>query len=184
MKKIFLALTALVTLGLVSCNEKSYINGPGEANPQIPDTIPEMAGPTPTADPQGVDVPEGTLNVYEALKICKKLAAGAQTEDSLYVKGWIYQLDKNHASGMSSFGNATFYICPCSDGRGADFSIEAYRVYGKGKKPFDKTEVGLSQVQVGDFVVIRGKFTNYNNKVIETTGNGSAYIYSSSNPNF
>ena len=183
-KSLFI-LTVVVAMVFWGCEEHAYINAPSVDNPQIPDSIPELVGPEPTPDPEGADIPEGCLNVYEALKVCKKLAPGAVTSDSLYVKGWIYELDASkHQSGMTEYGNATFYICPTNDGKATKFSIEAYQVYGKGKKAFEKTEVGLSKVQVGDFVVLRGKFTNYSNQVYETEGRGNAYIYYSNNPNF
>ena len=180
MRKSILLLTAAVALALVSCKERPYINGPGEPNPQIPDSIPSLVGPLPTPDPEGADVPEGCLDVYEALKIFKKLAAGDITEEKYYVKGWIYELDSKHESGMTDYGNGTFYISPTNDGSATMFSIEAYQVYGKNGQKF----TSLEQVKIGDFVVLYGQFTNYSNKVYETTGKGSAYVYYSNNPNF
>ena len=180
MKKVILVLTALVTVVMFSCKERAYIDGPGDNSHNV-DTIPVLVGPVPTPDPEGADVPEGCLDVYEALKICKKLAAGATTDEKLYVKGWIYELDsKYHESGMTSYGNGTFYISPTNDGSATQYSIEAFQVYGKGGQKM----TSLEQVKVGDFVVLYGQFTNYNNKVYETVGRGAAYIYYSNNPNW
>lgn len=181
MRKSLFVVIALVVVAMFGCKEKPYIQGPGESNPQIPDTIPTAVGPMPTPDPEGADVPAGCLDVYQALSICKKLKADETTEDKLYVKGWIYELDsKYHENGMSGYGNATFYIAPTNDGSANQFSIEAYQVNGRNGQRF----TSLEQVKVGDFVVIYGQFTNYNNKVYETVGRGAAYVYYSNNPNF
>ena len=178
MKKILFVLTALVTLAFVSCTENPYLPSPGD-NTQVPDTLPEIAHPDPTPDPEGVDVPDSCLTVYEARKICAKLTSGAVTDKKYYVKGWVCQLDEKHASGIESFGNGTFYITPTNDGTTASVDFEAYQVYGKGGKKLTSAD----QVEVGDFVVIYGKLTNYNG-TYETVGKGAAYIYSSTNEKF
>lgn len=137
----------------------------------------QPADPTKiTPDPEGADVPEGTLTVYEALHIGDSIGSGKTTTDEYYIKGWVSKLHSNHASGVTSFGNGTFFITPTNDGTTASISFEAYQVYGKNKQKLTSAD----QVAVGDFVVLRGKITNYNGTV-ETVGKGAAYIYYSTN---
>ncbi len=131
-----------------------------------------------TPDPAGVEVPAGTLNVYEAREICSQLASVASTSEKYYVKGWVKRLHSNNSSAISNYGNALFYITPTNDETSTE-EFYAYQVYGKdGQKITDP-----NTVQVGDFVVLYGQLTNYNG-TYETVGKGAAYIYSSSNPLF
>ncbi len=53
----------------------------------------------------------------------------------------------------------------------------AYQVYG----PNGTKLTNVDQVAVGDFVVLYGKITNFQN-TYETVGNGAAYIWKSTNP--
>lgn len=130
-----------------------------------------------TPDPEGADVPEGTLTVYEARHICDSIGSGKTTTDEYYVKGWVCRLDSKHESGVQQYGNGTFYIAATNDGTTDGFSFEAYQVYGKNKQKLTSAD----QVAVGDFVVIKGKLTNYSGTA-ETVGKGAAYIYYSTNP--
>jgi len=130
-----------------------------------------------TPDPEGADVPEGTLTVYEAIHISDSIGSGKSTSQEYYVKGWISKLDGQNTSGIEGqYHNATFYISPTNDGTTAGISFEAYRVKGPNKS--DITDV--NQVQVGDFVVLRCKIKNYNGTAENDNG---GYIYYSSNPN-
>ena len=86
MKKSIIVLTALVAMVFFGCKENPYINAPGD-NSFNSDSIPSIADPDPTPDPTGVDVPEGTLNVNEAVKIAQKLASGEVSEDRYSIKG-------------------------------------------------------------------------------------------------
>lgn len=178
MKTKLFALIAVVAMVMVSCEEPPYIAAPGNNDLVQGDTIPEIAYPDPTPDAEGVDVPDSTLNVYEARKLCSKLASGATTDKEYYVKGWVCQFDEKHASGIESFGNGTFYIAATNDGKTNDVPFEAYQVMGK-----DGKKLTIDEVALGDFVVIKGILTNYNG-TYETTGKGAAHIYSSSNPYF
>lgn len=132
-----------------------------------------------TPDPAGVDVPAGTLSVYQALKISDELGIGNTSTETYYIKGWISKLDSKNAEGIANYGNATFYITATNDGTTNAFTFEAYQVYGKNGKRI----TNLNQVEVGDFVVLKSKIKNFNG-VAETTDKGSASIYSSSNTNF
>ena len=86
-------------------------------------------------------------------------------------------MDSKHESGVQQYGNGTFYIAATNDGTADGFSFEAYQVYGKDKQRLTNP----NQVQVGDFVVLRGKLTNYSGTA-ETVGKGASYIYYSTNP--
>ena len=130
-----------------------------------------------TPDPEGADVPAGTLNVYEARHISDSIGSGKTTTEEYYIKGWVRRLDSKHESGVQQFGNGTFYIAATNDGTTDSFTFEAYQVYGKDKQKLTSAD----QVEVGDFVVIRGKITNYGGTA-ETPGKGAAYIYYSTNP--
>ncbi len=132
-----------------------------------------------TPDPEGADVPDGTLSVYEARAICDSIGNGKTTKDEYYVKGWVFKFGSKHESGIEQYGNGTFYIAATNDGTTVFFPFEAYQVYGKNKQKL----TSLDQVAIGDFVVIKGKLTNYNG-TCETEGQGKAYIYYSNNPNW
>lgn len=144
-----------------------------------PDFDPKEDPTKITPDPEGADVPDGTLTVYEARHICDSIGSGKTTTDEYYVKGWVRRLDSKHESGVQQYGNGTFYIAATNDGSTDGFTFEAYQVYGKDKQKLTDP----NQVQVGDFVVLRGKLTNYNGTA-ETVGQGKSYIYYSTNPNF
>ena len=72
MKKSILMLIATVAIVVVSCKESPYIPSPGDTA-YVPDTMPVTLDPDPTPDPDGLVLPEGTINVYEAIAIGKKL---------------------------------------------------------------------------------------------------------------
>lgn len=130
-----------------------------------------------TPDPEGAVVPEGTLNVYQANALCAQLANNATTPDKVYVKGYVRKNNTTEET-IKTYGNANFTIAPTKDN--SSFStFLAFQVYGKDGKKF----TSLDQVKEGDFVVIRGKLTNYNG-TYETEGRGNAYVHYSTNPNW
>ena len=177
MEKSILVWTALVAMVLFGCKENPYINAPGD-NSQNKDSIPVIQEPEPTPDPEGVAIPDSCLTVTEALEIGKALANDVVTTKKYYIKGWIQSLHSDNASGISSYGNATFFMAESNTGKNRK-TFEAYQVYGKnGKKIGD-----VSQVQPGDFVIVYGAITKHNG-VVETQGKGAANIYYSTNPNF
>lgn len=177
MKKSILAMTAMVAMVFFGCDEPAYINEPGDNsfNDSIP---PVVVDQLPTPDPDGVEVPDSCLNVYEARAICDSIGSGNTTTEKYYVKGWVRRFDDKHWSGIEQYGNGTFYIAATNDGKSDAKLFEAYQIMGKdGKKLY------ANEVAIGDFVVIYSQLTNYNGTA-ETVGKGAAQIYSSSNPNF
>lgn len=135
---------------------------------------------TPTPDPEGIEIPKGTLNVYEACNIGELLYSNQVTSTEYYVKGFIRRFDAKHQEGVQKYGNATFYLSATNNpDEPVSREFEAFQVYGKEGKAI----TDLSTMEIGDFVVICGKITNYNG-TIETKGQGAAYIYSSTNQAF
>ena len=131
-------------------------------------TIPEEA--------KDWNIPAEAIDVLQAREICKNLSAGATTGTKYYVMGYIKKIDSNHATNVSKYGNASFYIEQVK-GANSTEDFYAYRVYGiDGKKITNP-----STVAVGDFVVLYGELTKYqksasSNPIYETVGS-AAYIW-------
>ena len=108
----------------------------------------------------------------QAAGICAELASEATTPEKVYVKGYIKKLASGHESGVSGYGNGSFYITDDPDGQ-VDPDFYCFQVYYLENTKFKSAD----QVKVGDEVVVYGKLTNYNG-TYETEGKGAAYIYS------
>ena len=136
-------------------------------------TIPEEA--------QNWNIPAEAIDVLQAREICKNLSAGATTGTKYYVMGYIKKIDSNHATNVSRYGNASFYIEQVKGANSTD-DFYAYRVYG-----IDNLKItNPSTVAVGDFVVLYGELTKYQKNasytpIYETVGS-QAYIWNSTNP--
>ena len=147
----------------------------------------DNGGTTPPVDPgqttieipaeaQGWNIPAEAIDVLQARAICAALEADATTGTKYYVMGYVKKLHNNHESGISGFGNATFYMENVK-GAGSEEDFLAFQVYGlNGQKITDPTAV-----EVGDFVVIYGELTNYKGDTYETVGKGAADIWNSTN---
>lgn len=129
-----------------------------------------------TPDLEGADVPEGTLTVYQANALCETLANNATT-DSVWVKGYVRKNSTTETT-IKDYGNMNFTIAPTIDNTSYSTFL-VYQVYRHKGQKF----TSLDQVKEGDFVVVRGKLTNYNG-TYETVGRGASYIYYSNNPNW
>ena len=138
--------------------------GNGGENTQAPDTI-------------GWNIPAGALTVAQAREICAGLESGATTGTKHYVMGYVKKIHNNHASGISGYGNAQFYM---EDVKGANSKEDflAFQVYGIDGKKINNPDA----VAVGDYVVIYGELTNYMGNTFETVGKGAAHIWKSTNP--
>ena len=136
-------------------------------------TIPEEA--------QDWNIPAEAIDVLQAREICSKLSANATTGTKYYVMGYIKKIDASHATNVSKYGNASFYIEQVKGANSAE-DFYAYRVYGiDGERITDP-----STVVVGDFVVLYGELTKYqkyasSSPIYETVGS-EAYIWNSTNP--
>ena len=129
-----------------------------------------------TPDTIGWNIPTEAITVAQAREICMALESGSNTGSKYYVMGYVKKLHNNHASYITGYGNAQFYIEDVKGANSAD-DFMAYQVYG----PNSKKLTNPNEVAVGDFVVIYGALTNYNG-TYETVGKGAAYIWKSTNP--
>lgn len=130
----------------------------------------------PLTDTIGWNVPIEALTVSEARDLCASLESGETTTEKYYVMGFVKKFTNAHADGISTYGNALFYM---EEVKGANSSNDfyAFQVYGPGGNKITNPDM----VAIGDFVVIYGQLTNYNG-TYETVGKGAAYIWKSTNP--
>lgn len=133
----------------------------------------EQPGDNPKGDePSTETVAKGTgtqadpYNVTAALKVINALASGEETSTAIYVKGAVKQIKQIETE---QFGNANYYIT--DDGNNEIYIFQSYYL---GNHKFTAS----SKLEVGDTVVVYGKFTNYMGNTPETVGKGTSYIYS------
>ena len=136
-------------------------------------TIPEEA--------KDWNIPAEAIDVLQAREICSKLSANATTGTKYYVMGYIKKIDASHATNVSKYGNASFYIEQVKGANSAE-DFYAYRVLGIDNKNITNP----STVAVGDFVVLYGELTKYQKNASYTpiyeTVDRKAYIWNSTNP--
>lgn len=114
------------------------------------------------------------LTIEEA--ITKALATTEPTPLQYFVKGKFVRWNKDaDAFGANTFGNASFWLSE----DGTDYNdkakeFEAYQVFWLGN---EKWAEGNHTLAEGDEVVVRGQLTKYGTTA-ETTGKGSAYVFS------
>ncbi len=125
--------------------------------------------PTPdsgtTGEPMGSGTADDPYNVAAALEIISAMSADDET-DYMYVEGvvsYIREVDP-------SYGNATYYI---SDDGSRTNELYVYR----GKYLNNTSFTATDQLQLGDAVVLYGKFVNYSGNTPESQQN-NCYIYS------
>ena len=139
--------------------------GSGETTLVIPD------------EAKGWNIPAEAIDVLQAREICAGLADKATSGTKYYVMGYVKKLhEKYHESGVSGYGNATFYMENVK-GAGSMDDFLAFQVYGLDAQKISDPNV----VAEGDFVVVYGELTNYGG-TYETVGKGAAYIWNSTNP--
>lgn len=133
----------------------------------------EQPGDNPKGDePSTETVAKGTgtqadpYNVTAALKVINALASGEETPTAIYVKGAVKQIKQIETE---QFGNANYYIT--DDGNNEIYIFQSYYL---GNRKFTASD----KLEVGDTVVVYGKFTNYMGNTPETVGKGTSYIYS------
>lgn len=136
-------------------------------------TIPEEA--------KDWNIPANAIDVLQAREICSKLASGASTGTQYYVMGYVKKIDSNHATNVSRYGNASFYLEQVKGANSTD-DFYAYRVYG-----IDNLKItNPNTIAVGDFVVLYGELTKYQKNASSTpiyeTLDREAYIWNSTNP--
>ena len=136
-------------------------------------TIPEEA--------KDWNIPANAIDVLQARDICSKLSANASTGTQYYVMGYVKKIDSNHATNVSRYGNASFYIEQVKGANSAE-DLYAYRVLGIDNKNITNPNT----IAVGDFVVLYGELTKYQKNASYTpiyeTVDRKAYIWNSTNP--
>ena len=177
--KSLIVLTAVAAMFLTACQERPYINNPGEMVDQLPDSVPV---PQPSPDPEGFEIPEGTINVLDAVQIGQNLESGATTEKEYYIKGWVRNFDEKERAKadfeekFAQYGNDYVHLSARQDGAGSK-TFYCYRILGKGGKKLPNHDV----LQIGDFIVVKCKIQNYKG-TIESSGTCSTEL--STNPLF
>lgn len=126
-----------------------------------------------TIDCSKWDIPAGSITVAKALEIGRGLGSGKTSSQEYLIKGVVTGFGSKHESAMIDYGNAIFYI---KDNVTSFSEFYCYQIYSIDAEKFSD----LGQVQTGDFVVVKGKITNYNG-TIETEGQGAACLAFSTN---
>ena len=123
----------------------------GGTTPPTPPVNPDETTIEIPAEAQGWNIPAEAIDVLQARAICAGLEAGATTGTKYYVMGYVKKLHNNHESGVTGYGNATFYM-EIVNGANSEEDFLAFQVYGiNGEKISDPNVVA-----VGDFVVVYG----------------------------
>lgn len=160
MKAIFkFALAFVALLSFAACSDVPMpYEQPGDNNKgDEPGTETVAKGTGTQTDP---------YNVTAALEVVSALASGEETPTAIYVKGAVKQIKQIETE---QYGNANYYIT--DDGNNEIYIFQSYYL---GNRKFTADD----KLEVGDTVVVYGKFTNYNGNTPETVGKGSSYIYS------
>lgn len=160
MKAIFkFALAFAALLSFTACSDVPMpYEEPGTNNGgDEPNTETVAKGTGTQADP---------YNVTAALEVVNALASGEETPTAIYVKGAVKQIKQIETE---QYGNANYYIT--DDGNNEIYIFQSYYL---GNRKFTADD----KLEVGDTVVVYGKFTNYQGNTPETVGKGTSYIYS------
>ena len=159
MKAIFkLAFAFVALLSFAACSDVPMpYEQPGDNSGDEPTTETVAKGTGTQADP---------YNVAGALKVVSALASGEETPTAIYVKGAVKEIKQIETE---KYGNANYYIT--DDGNNEIYIFQSYYL---GNRKFTADD----KLEVGDTVVVYGKFTNYNGNTPETVGKGTSYIYS------
>lgn len=160
MKAIFkLAFAFVALLSFAACSD---VPMPYEQ----PGTDNKGDEPTTETVAKGSGTAEDPYNVAAALKVVSALASGEETPTAIYVKGAVKQIKQIETE---QYGNANYYIT--DDGNNEIYIFQSYYL---GNRRFTASD----KLEVGDSVVVYGKFTNYQGNTPETVGRGTSYIYS------
>lgn len=159
MKAIIKSVMALLVLcAFTACSDVPMpYEEPGSGSGDEPSTTTEPKGSGTAADP---------YNVAAALQVVNALAAGEETPTAIYVKGAVKEIRQIETA---QYGNANYYIT--DDGNNQIYIFQSYYL---GNRKFTASD----KLEVGDSVVVYGKFTNYQGNTPETVGRGTSYIYS------
>ena len=122
--------------------------------------------------PSGSGTLADPYNAAGANAYIATLAADAESDKDIYVKGKICEIANNGTyAGSGSFGNASFYISDDGTTSGAKFYV--FRAMYLGNVKYTSG----TDIKVGDDVIICGRVVNYKGNTPETSANKS-YLYS------
>lgn len=157
MKKTFrfLMVIALAALTLTGCDDV-----PMPYNQ--PDITPDE--PTVEVTPSGTGTAADPYNVAAILQRIQALTG--DTTEVVYVKGAVKEIREIETE---QYGNANYYIT--DDGSNQVYIFQSYYL---GNRKFTAND----KLEIGDTVVIRGRFVNYMGNTPETIGKGTSYIHS------
>lgn len=127
-----------------------------------PDVTPDE--PTVEVTPSGTGTAADPYNVAAILQRIQALSG--DTTEVLYVKGAVKEIKQIETE---QYGNANYYIT--DDGSNQVYIFQSYYL---GNRKFTAND----KLEIGDTVVIRGRFVNYMGNTPETIGKGTSYIYS------
>lgn len=147
--KSILIFAVAIALAMVSCNERPYINAPGDNSFNV-DSIPILI-----PDTNGIEI-----SIDSALAICKSMAVNAETGELYKLSGVISKNTTNPMSVPLSYDNINFDL---TDSTG---TISCYYTNNLLNKPFRKN----SEVpRVGSKVTVIGVLTLYQKAGTTTT---------------
>ena len=117
-------------------------------------------------DPAGTGTASDPFNIAAAIAKCEEVGETQSTE-SYYIKG----IAVSEGEADATYGNISFDI---ADKAESTAKFKVFQAYGSNGK---KLTAGY-KVNVGDEVIIYGPVVNYKGNTPETTGKGTAIIYS------
>ena len=166
MKKTFktLALMLLTVFAVSSCVDvpAPYV---------LPGSESETDGKSGTTiEPAGDGTSASPYNVAAIVAKIKEMEAGVESTEEYYIKGKVINV-KTDEETIKQYGNHTFEMV--DEGNNSTI-FTAFQVYGPGKKKF----TSVSDIKVGDEVVVCGKVVNFRGNTPETVGKGAAYVVS------
>ncbi len=157
MKKLFhsLMVLAVAALTFTGCDDVP-----------MPYNQPNITPDTTTVDvtPTGTGTATDPYNVAAILQRIQALTG--DTTETVYVKGVVKEIRQIETE---NYGNANYYIT--DDGSNQVYIFQSYYL---GNRRFTASD----KLEVGDTVVVCGKFYNYSGNTPETVGKGTSYIYS------
>ena len=123
-----------------------------------------------TIEPAGDGTSASPYNVAAIVAKIKEMEAGVESTEEYYIKGKVINVKTDEAT-IKQYGNHTFEMV--DEGNNSTV-FTAFQVYGPGKKKF----TSVSDIKVGDEVVVCGKVVNFRGNTPETVGKGAAYVVS------
>ena len=140
-KKYIFITTMLIALVMMSCNERPYINQPGDNNFNL-DSVPVLI-----PDTNGIEI-----SIDSAIAICKSMAVNAKTGEFYKLTGVISRNTTNPMNVPGSYTNINFDL---KDSTG---SIACYYINNIYNLPFRKN---ADVPRVGSKVTVLGVLTYY-----------------------